>query len=121
MKQEKTAAEWKEILKKAGSQAIVSIWNLVCESYEYYDGEIYTMDEFNGIMYGKSPWQVADTLSNDFNSRHDYFRFDGYGCIESSNSVYDWIDLDDMADSIANGEVDQTDVMKILEWSTTNE
>ena len=54
-----------------------------------YDGsmehlEVFYMDEFNEIMQGMEPIDIAMKASyGDFNVHHDYFRFNGYGNLES--------------------------------------
>lgn len=48
------------------------------------DKAIYSMDEFNDIMYGMSPWDVMCRVCfGDINLNDDYFIFNGYGNIET--------------------------------------
>lgn len=75
----------------------VSIYN----EYAYSVGEepIEDMGMFDDILYGKSPIDIAMMVAyGDFNPSHDYFRFDGYGNLESTDTpCYDWIYEDDLA------------------------
>lgn len=49
------------------------------------DDYIYSMGEFDEIMNGMAPWEVARACfySHEFCPAHDYFRFNGYANLES--------------------------------------
>lgn len=49
------------------------------------DNYIYHMEDFDEIMGNESPWEVARCCyyGREFCPAHDYFRFNGYGNLES--------------------------------------
>ena len=111
---EMNADEWKIILKGLYGDDLLNAWNLFCESCKWYDDQIFRMEEFNDIFSGLSPLEVADKLYYNFNSNYDYFRFNAYGYAISSNSLYDWIDFDEMAEAFSDGSVDRGEIEKVL-------
>lgn len=70
---------------------------------EYADANryerIYDMDEFNEVMSGCSPLDIAmHAKTDDFNPNDKYFHFDGQANLQSSNNCCEWTDFDAMAD-----------------------
>ena len=72
----------------------VNGWDGSLENLEYY-----YMEDFNFIMEGRTPEFIAHRVHfGDFNPTHDYFRFDGYGNIETISNwelervMEDWAD-----------------------------
>lgn len=63
----------------------IALWNESCRECGYYDDEIYSMSEFDEIMDGYSPIDIAQRifLGDGFNPNHDYFAFDGYANLVS--------------------------------------
>lgn len=62
-------------------------------SEEYFDDTLYDMDDFDEIMYGMKPYDIARKIwFGDFNPMSDYWKFDGCGNLESLECVSDWID-----------------------------
>ena len=52
--------------------------------------EIYSMEEFDEIMSGYEPWDLAKTIFNsDYNPNHKYFKFRGDGNLQSFNDLED--------------------------------
>ena len=69
-------------------------WDGSLENLEYY-----YMEDFNFIMEGREPEFIAHRVYfGDFNPTHDYFRFNGYGNIETISEwelervMEDWAD-----------------------------
>ena len=58
----------------------------------------FDMDEFDDFMSNYSPMEIARLIffGNDFNPNDDYFRFNGYGNLESAN----WYDVEDEAEDL---------------------
>lgn len=51
-----------------------------------YDNWIYSMDEFNEVMYDTKPEKIAFMIHHgNFNPYDDYFSFDGYGNLKTFN------------------------------------
>ena len=72
----------------------VNGWDGSLENLEYYE-----MDQFNELMSGHDPEFIAHrTFFGNFNPTHDYFRFNGYGNIETISNwelervMEDWAD-----------------------------
>ena len=61
---------------------IVGQLNSLNGSFETYT--LYNMDDFNEIMEGYTPTELAERIFfGDFNINDDYFYFNGYGNLES--------------------------------------
>ena len=64
------------------------------------DDAIYSMDDFNELLSGREPWDIARTVYyGEFCPTDSYFRFNVYGNLESTdNPVRDgWVDTGDLA------------------------
>ena len=65
-----------------------------CEELDSYNGflgddKIYNMEDFDDLMSGKSPLEIAQEIEgNNFSTDDDYFQFTMYG-VESVNDKYD--------------------------------
>ena len=71
-----------------------------CCSYLDGDDAIYSMDDFNELLSGREPWDIARTVYyGEFCPTDSYFRFNVYGNLESTdNPVRDgWADTGDLA------------------------
>lgn len=75
-------------------------WQIINEYADENNFErVYDMDEFNEVMSGFSPLDIARLANvNDFNSNDKYFHFDGQANLQSSNNCCEWTDFDAMAD-----------------------
>ena len=71
-----------------------------------YDGcfdyiSYYNMDEFDELMFNYSPLQIAQMIFfGDFNPNDEYFRFNGYGNLESANWGDVVAEAEDLVDDI---------------------
>lgn len=84
----------------------------IFNEYAYRIGEepIEDMDCFDDLMYGWKPLDIALRVHfGDFNPNHTYFRFDGYGNLESTEFVNWW--LEDYVDDLADWYEDNQDVL----------
>ena len=85
----------KDILNNLDLDELVS-----CCSYLDGDDAIYSMDDFDEILYGRTPWEIARAAYyGEFCPTDSYFRFNVYGNLESTdNPVRDgWVDTGDLA------------------------
>lgn len=88
----------------------LSDWELISVNNEYegnVNGENYinSMDEFDDLHCGMTPWEIARAVTyGDFCAAHDYFRYNAYGNLESTDYVADWIDLEEIAEYCARNE-----------------
>lgn len=90
----------KEVLEDMHISDIVSVHNAYCDSCNYMDDYIYSMGEFDELMFNVEPWEVARACYyGDFCPAHDYFYYNGYGNLESFDYVgdNDPISIDDIA------------------------
>ena len=75
------------------------------------------MEEFDEIMDGISPWNIATKIFyGDFRPNDNYFRFDGYANLESFDYISDEVDLEEIADYIIDNDedFDNSDIREIL-------
>lgn len=88
-----------EALNDMSTAELVFTHNEYCESAGYMDNWIYSMNEFDEIMSGQSPWEIARCAyySGKFCPAHDWFWFNGYGNLESSDFEPDIIYVPDIA------------------------
>ena len=62
-------------------------------SEEYFGDTLYDMDDLDELMGGEMPHDIARKIwFGDFNPMSDYWKFNGYGNLESFEYVSDWID-----------------------------
>jgi hypothetical protein len=74
------------IIVNMDSEDIFQLNNSYCYSTNCFDDLLYELDDdnINQIMEGKEPIEIIRmTAYGDFNYAHDYFRFDGYGNLQS--------------------------------------
>lgn len=112
----------KEFLEELGTADIIMLHNQYCEESNNMDDYIYNMEEFDEIMQGMTPWEVARACfyGHEFCPAHDYFRFNGYANLESfdyapggNSGVY----ISDLAEFIDREEndLDNDDLLEILD------
>lgn len=65
------------------------------------DDAIYPMDDFNELLYGREPWEIARAAYyGEFCPADSYFRFNVYANLESTDDpLYEgWIDTNTLAE-----------------------
>ena len=84
---------------------LLHAWQIRCDELNYMDDEIFPMDAFDELMAHWKPMDIAFRISyGDFHPNHDFFRFNGYGNLESSNYLSHIIDLEELTNEIAENE-----------------
>ena len=79
------------ILDNLDNWKIVNIHNDFCDG----DDWIYNMSDFDEIMDNMTAMDVANRVFyGDFNPNNDYFKFDGYANLESTDYPTDFVDMD---------------------------
>jgi hypothetical protein len=76
------------IIINMDSEDIFQLNNSYCYANNCFDDLLYELDDnnINEIMEGKEPIEIIRmTAYGDFNYANDYFRFDGYGNLQSLN------------------------------------
>lgn len=112
----------KDILDNLDLDELVS-----CCSYLDGDDAIYPMDEFNELLYGREPWEIARAAYyGEFCPADSYFRFNVYANLESTDDpLYEgWIDTNTLAEyAIDYGEdFGDSDIRTLLDqWEEEEE
>ena len=112
----------KDILNNLDLDELVSCWS-------YLDGDdaIYPMDDFNELLYGREPLEIARAAYyGEFCPADSYFRFNVYANLESTDDpLYEgWIDTNTLAEyAIEYGEdFGDSDIQALLEqWEEEEE
>lgn len=95
----------KEALENLSIRELVSVHNEYCEAAGYMDDWIYSIEEFDEIMNGQTPWEIARcAYYGDFCPAHDYFWFNGYANLESSDFPTGQIDIDRIAEYMLDND-----------------
>lgn len=78
----------------------IAVHNDYCSESDNMEDYVYSMGEFDYIMEGMTPWQVARAAyyGHRFCPADDYFWFNGYGNLESGDFRPSVICPDDIAD-----------------------
>ena len=108
----------KDLLENMSESQLYIIVNEYFDKANYYDDRIYDMDEFNEIMSGMSPSDIATKIFyGDFRPNDNYFRFDGYANLQSFDYISDEVDLEEIADYIIDNDedFDNSDIREILD------
>lgn len=76
-------------LEKMCPEDLLMLHNEYCEETGGMDDYIYFMDDFDEIMGGMKPWEIARAAfyGERFNPCDDYFYFNAYGNLESLPSA----------------------------------
>ena len=80
-----------------------------CCSYLDGDNAIYPMDDFNELLYGREPWEIARAAYyGEFCPADSYFRFNVYANLESTDDPLreGWIDTDTLAELAVDYGID---------------
>ena len=108
------------VLEDVRERELVSIYNRYLDLVNGFDDYIYSMDEFDEILFGSTPEQIARLIFyGNFNPNYDYFKFDGYGNLQSiaAYALGDFIDIEYIADHIIdyNDPLGNDDIREILD------
>ena len=112
----------KDILNNLDLDELVS-----CCSYLDGDNAIYSMDDFDEILYGRTPWEIARAAYyGEFCPVDSYFRLNVYANLESTDDpVYaGWIDTKALAEHAINYGEDfgDSDIRALLDkWDEEEE
>lgn len=90
-----------EILEGLTDSELLNVHREYLNETNGYDDEIYTLDDLDMIAEGQDAyWLLCRAFYGDFNPTADYFKFNGYGNIQSifSYELSSYIDMEDMAE-----------------------
>jgi hypothetical protein len=110
------------ILEDMNTPEIIAIHNEYCDATHNMDDYVYYMEDFDEVMHGMTPWEIARCCfyGHEFCPAHDYFRFNGYANLESfdfapegNSGIY----ISDIADYIERSEdaLFNDDIQSILD------
>lgn len=114
----------KELLSEIDDADLLYIHRNYCDLANYPDNVIYDMGEFDEIMAGFEPWEIAQKcFFGDFRPCDKYFWFDGYANLRSSDWLGDWIDTEDIAEFCDRNDEDLSDkrIREILDEEESEE
>lgn len=101
----------------------VYLWNEYCSEVGYDDDMLYSMDDLDELLSGAKPWDVLRmAFYGDFKPVDDFWRFDGYGNLESFSYVSDFVDVDDITSFILdeNNPLGNNEIEAILDELNEN-
>lgn len=105
MTTEKLEANITEYLESLRSSELLSIHSELCSAANYYDDEVFSMDDFEEIVSGWKPLELAQRIFyGDFNPNRDYFYFNGYGNLVSTDYPEDLIDISEIVSYIIEND-----------------
>lgn len=87
-------------------------YNNFLSENNYYDDEIFYNDkDFFDTYFNNDPMEAARaTFYGDWNYNHEYVRFNGYGNLESSDFLYELMDLsEEYWENFLDNEIDWED------------
>lgn len=94
------------------------IYNEYLESVGYDDDRLYDMGDLDEILSGQSPSEIANLIYyGEFNPNDNYFKFNGYGNLESLDYVDDGADFNEIAKYCVDNDEDfgESDIRDILD------
>jgi hypothetical protein len=118
-------------ISNMSSGEMFELINTFCIDANYHDDMVFELqdDVINEMLEGKTPIEIIRlTAYGEFNYTHDYFRFDGYGNLESlpyldSNHLPDYLDniIDYIVDNCTEFEHIFDGLDELVEIATQNE
>ena len=108
----------KDLFENMNESQLYTIANEYFDKTNYYDDRIYDMEEFDEIMSGMSPSDIAlKIFYGDFRPNDSYFKFDGCANLQSFDYISDEVDLEEIADYIVDNDedFDNSDIREILD------
>ena len=95
-----------EYINSLDDDDLIALHNSYCEAAGYEDDRIYSMYELDELLEGSTPTDILlRGFYGDFNPRHAFFWFNGYGNLESADYMGGTpICAEDIADYILSKE-----------------
>ena len=114
----------KDLLENMSESQLYTIANEYFDKTGYYDDRIYDMDEFDEIMSGMSPSDIATKIFyGDFRPNDNYFKYNVDANLESCDYISYEVDLEEIADYIVDNDedFDNSDIREILDEENEEE
>lgn len=87
----------------SGSELANLLQSMAAYDGSFEESTFYDMESFDEFMSNYTPSEIAMMIHfGEFNPNDDYFRFDGYGNLES----LDWQEISDEAESLESDIID---------------
>ena len=104
-------------LKGLDDYEVVRLWNQYCDENNYFDDELYSMDDIDEIIPSMSPSEFFNRFDvGSFSISDSWFYTNGYGYFESVCNPFDIVDVESLADNIIEGSIrDSIEDENILE------
>ena len=98
-------------IKGLDDYEVVRLWN------QYFDDELYSMDDIDEIIPSMSPSEFFNRFDVDsFSISDSWFYTNGYGYFESVCNPFDIVDVESLVDNIIEGSIrDSIEDENILE------
>lgn len=105
-----------EYINNLDDDELIELHNSYCEAAGYEDDRVYSTDELDEILDGRTPTDILSMgFYGDFRPQHDFFWFDGYGNLKSADYITDMpiyaIDIANYVlsekDSLGNDEIQE--------------
>ena len=105
-----------DYINSMNTDEIVALHNDYCAAAGYEDDRIYSMDELDELLEGRTPTDILSMgFYGDFRPQHDFCWFNGYGNLESADHIADMpifaIDIANYIlsneDSLGNDEIQE--------------
>ena len=112
------------VFETMGDNEIVDLHNDACDNNNDWDSRIYENEEHTlNEMFSSVSEFARSSFYGDYDFNHGYFRFNGYGNIESFSDwdLRDYIEEDYIIDGIESGDIDidqhttSIDIVEFLE------
>jgi hypothetical protein len=109
-----------DLLQETNYPELVLLHNDYCYAIDDVDNVIYSVDVFEEVFQGSTPWEIANRVHfGDFNPFYEYFKFDGYGNIKSipEHGLDSTIEIVEIVDYILSKDFDfdSNDIRYILD------
>lgn len=107
-----------EAIEKMDNKEVIDLWECYCSENDCLDDGIYNndMDTIDGC-FSKPHQAVLAVADGDWHEPDEYFRFNGYGNIESFsywNDVNSPIDVSALIDWLINDGIDAAEAYDLL-------
>ena len=109
-----------DLIQEMSKPDAIALHNEYCNNVSKFDDEIFDIDELEEICQGQDAyWLACRIFYGDFNPTADYFKFNGYGNLQSifTYCVFDYIDENEIATYILENDEDfsNNDIRYILD------
>ena len=98
-----------DLIQEMNKADAVVLHNEYCYATDSFDDEIFEIDRLDEICDGQDAhWMACRIFYGDFNPTADYFKFNGYGNLQSifTYNIFDYIDECEIADFILEKDND---------------